>query len=178
MGVSAARMLGALPRALATAVVAVPRQHRPIALTDRAAQVRFVRRDTDAPDAERAETPLGPVLVTTPEQTVLDLARRPELGNAEREILPAIKTLYRRSDPARLEQLAREQHRIATLREVEGWVRYGPTNRLPARQLFDRAPDERDWNAQLAGQTRLQISAETALSSVRDAWAHITNIQI
>ncbi|MGS2806149.1 type IV toxin-antitoxin system AbiEi family antitoxin domain-containing protein [Nocardia sp. MW-W600-9] len=122
MGVSAARMLGALPRALATAVVAVPRQHRPIALTDRAAQVRFVRRDTDALDAERAETPLGPVLVTTPEQTVLDLARRPELGNAEREVLPAIKTLYRRSDPARLEQLAREQHRIATLREVEGWV--------------------------------------------------------
>ncbi|MEV0059632.1 type IV toxin-antitoxin system AbiEi family antitoxin [Nocardia sp. NPDC050718] len=122
MGISAARVLGALPRALATAIVAVPRQHRPITLTDRAAQVRFVRRDTDALDAERAETPLGPVLVTTPEQTVLDLARRPELGNAEGEVLPAIKTLYRRSDPARLEQLAGNQHRLAKLREVESWV--------------------------------------------------------
>ncbi|MBP2187514.1 nucleotidyl transferase AbiEii/AbiGii toxin family protein [Nocardia goodfellowii] len=53
--------------------------------------------------------------------------------------------------------------------------RYGPTNRLPnPHQLFDRAPDEDDWNAQLAGQTRLAISAEIALSVVRDAWARIT----
>ncbi|MEV4240872.1 hypothetical protein ACIBJI_40500 [Nocardia sp. NPDC050408] len=67
MGISAARMLGAVPRGLATAVIAVPNQHRPIALTDRSAQVRFVRRDTDTLDAERVETPLGPALVTTPE---------------------------------------------------------------------------------------------------------------
>ncbi|MGW0247990.1 nucleotidyl transferase AbiEii/AbiGii toxin family protein [Nocardia goodfellowii] len=53
--------------------------------------------------------------------------------------------------------------------------RYGPTNRLPnPHQLFDRAPDEDDWNAQLAGQTRLVISAEIALSVVRDAWARIS----
>ncbi|WP_410874046.1 nucleotidyl transferase AbiEii/AbiGii toxin family protein [Nocardia sp. A7] len=52
--------------------------------------------------------------------------------------------------------------------------RHGPTNRLPAPQLFDRAPDEDDWNAQLAGQTRLVISAEIAMSAVRDAWARIT----
>ncbi|MFD3704252.1 nucleotidyl transferase AbiEii/AbiGii toxin family protein [Nocardia sp. NPDC058658] len=53
--------------------------------------------------------------------------------------------------------------------------RYGPTNRLPAPQLFDRAPNEDDWNAQLAGQTRLTISAEVALSAVRAAWARIPN---
>ncbi|MEV6274054.1 nucleotidyl transferase AbiEii/AbiGii toxin family protein [Nocardia sp. NPDC051832] len=52
--------------------------------------------------------------------------------------------------------------------------RYGPTNRLPNPQLFDRAPDEDDWNAQLAGQTRLVISADSALSAVRDAWIRIT----
>ena len=51
--------------------------------------------------------------------------------------------------------------------------RYGPTNRLPAPQLFDRAPDEDSWNAQLAGQTRLVISAEIALAAVRDAWARV-----
>ncbi|WP_369637942.1 type IV toxin-antitoxin system AbiEi family antitoxin [Nocardia sp. JMUB6875] len=123
MGVSAARILGAIPRALATAVIAVPSQHRPITLTDRSAQVRFVRRDTDALDAERVETPLGPALVTTPEQTVLDLARRPELGNAETEVRGAIATLYRRSDPSRLAQLAANQRLSAALRRVEGWVR-------------------------------------------------------
>ncbi|KQY33725.1 hypothetical protein ASD42_15870 [Nocardia sp. Root136] len=124
MGISAARVLGAVPRALATAVVAVPGQHRPIALTDRSAQVRFVRRDTEALDAERVETQLGPVLVTTPEQTVLDLARRPELGNAEAEVRPAIESLYRRSDSARLAQLATDQRRGAALRRAESWVGY------------------------------------------------------
>ena len=122
MGISAARMLGAVPRALATAVIAVPNQHRPIALTDRSAQVRFVRRDTDTLDAERVETPLGPALVTTPEQTVLDLARRPELGNAEAEVRSAIATLYRGSDLSRLTQLAADQRLGAALRRVEGWV--------------------------------------------------------
>ncbi|WP_024800529.1 nucleotidyl transferase AbiEii/AbiGii toxin family protein [Nocardia sp. BMG51109] len=51
--------------------------------------------------------------------------------------------------------------------------RYGPTNRLPAPQLFDHAPPEDDWNAQLAGQTRLAITAETALATVREAWARV-----
>ena len=57
--------------------VAVPSQHREIALSDRPAVVRFVKRDTARLDAERIDTPLGPALVTTPEQTVLDLAHRP-----------------------------------------------------------------------------------------------------
>lgn len=122
MGISAARMLGAIPRALATAVVAVPRQHRSIALTDRAAQVRFVRRDTDALDAERLETSLGPALATTPEQTVLDLARRPDLGNAEAEVRSAIVALYRRSDSSRLAQLAADQRLGAALRRAESWA--------------------------------------------------------
>ncbi|WP_405149678.1 nucleotidyl transferase AbiEii/AbiGii toxin family protein [Nocardia salmonicida] len=55
----------------------------------------------------------------------------------------------------------------------ELYRRFGPTNRLPAPQVFDRAPNEDDWNAQLAGQTRLTINAETALSAVRAAWARI-----
>ncbi len=122
MGVSAARLLAAVPRALATAVVAVPSQHRPIPLTDRSAHVRFVRRDTDVLDAERIDTPLGPALVTTPEQTVLDLARRPQLGNAEGEVRSAIETLYRRSDSAILTRLAADQRLGAALRRAEGWV--------------------------------------------------------
>ncbi|WP_019928614.1 type IV toxin-antitoxin system AbiEi family antitoxin [Nocardia sp. BMG111209] len=122
MGVSAARLLGAIPRALATAVIAVPRQHKPIALTDRLATVRFVRRDTELLDAERVETTLGPALVTTPEQTLLDLARRPGLGNAETDVPAAVTALFRDSDPQRLAELARSQRLGAALRRAEAWA--------------------------------------------------------
>ncbi|UCZ89111.1 type IV toxin-antitoxin system AbiEi family antitoxin domain-containing protein [Gordonia sp. WA4-43] len=126
MGVSAARLHGAAPRALATAIVAVPYRHRPIDFADRPATLRFVQRDTDGLDAESIDTALGPVLVTTPEQTVLDLSRRPLLGNAETEIPAAIKTLYRRSDPDRLDELAREQRMVASLRRAEMWAAVRP----------------------------------------------------
>jgi predicted transcriptional regulator of viral defense system len=123
MGVSAARLHGVIPRALATAVVAVPRQHRPITLTDRQALVQFVKRDTGRLDAERIDTTLGPTLVTTPEQTVLDLAHRPDLGDSEIEIPAAVAALYERSDKDVLRTLATEQRRLASLQRAEAWAR-------------------------------------------------------
>ncbi|HET6736423.1 nucleotidyl transferase AbiEii/AbiGii toxin family protein [Mycobacterium sp.] len=48
--------------------------------------------------------------------------------------------------------------------------RYGPTNKTPAPHMFDRAPSDAEWQAQLAGQTRLSVSASDALRSVREAW--------
>ena len=123
MGVSAARLHGAIPRALATATVAVPAQHRPIALSDRAAVVRFVKRNTQGLDAERYDTELGSTLVTTPEQTILDLAHRPDLGDAEVDVPTAVAALYERSDKDRLQALATEQRRIASLRRAETWAR-------------------------------------------------------
>jgi len=122
MGVTAARVLGAIPRALATAVVAVPGQHRPIRLKDGRSVVRFVKRGIDRLDAERVETPLGSALVTTPEQTLLDLAHRPELGDARDEVPAAITALYRRSDRQRLEALAAEQRLVASLRRAQSWA--------------------------------------------------------
>ncbi|MGF0312057.1 type IV toxin-antitoxin system AbiEi family antitoxin [Rhodococcus sp. IEGM1428] len=83
MGVSAVRSHGVIPRALATAVVAVPTRHDPIRLADRQAVVRFVVRDTARLDAERIDTELGAVLVATAEQAVLDLVKRPRLGDVE-----------------------------------------------------------------------------------------------
>jgi hypothetical protein len=56
MGVSAARLHGALPRALAVAIVAAPARHDPITLLDRPASVRFVKRD-QIQDAMRARLP-------------------------------------------------------------------------------------------------------------------------
>lgn len=122
MGISAARVLGAIPRALATAVVAVPDQHRPIRLKDRQSVVRFVKRDTDRLDAERIETPLGSAIVTTSEQTLLDLAHRPQLGDAGDEVPAAITVLYQRSDHQRLKALAADQRLTASLRRAEAWA--------------------------------------------------------
>lgn len=49
--------------------------------------------------------------------------------------------------------------------------RYGPTNRVPGAQTFERPPSEADSVSQLAGQTRLTITAEAAIRVVRAAWA-------
>jgi hypothetical protein len=125
MGVSAARLHGAIPRALATAIIAVPQQHRPTALSDRQAIVRFVKRQTSELDAELIRTELGPTLVTTPEQTVLDLAYRPALGDAETDVPAAVAALYGRSDMKRLRALAADQRRLASLRRAEGWAQTG-----------------------------------------------------
>lgn len=122
MGVSAARMHGAIPRAIGTAVVAVPAQRNTITLADRGAKVRFVKRDTARLDAERMSTELGPTLVTTPEQTILDLARRPGLGDAEDEVRNAVRILLTRTDPAVLEELATAQRAQASLRRARGWA--------------------------------------------------------
>ncbi|MHC9293762.1 type IV toxin-antitoxin system AbiEi family antitoxin domain-containing protein [Mycobacterium sp. LTG2003] len=122
MGLSAARLHGVFPRAIATAIVAVPRRHHPITLTDRLAVVRFVQRDTSRLDAERIRTELGPALVTTPEQTVLDLAHRPNLGDSAADVPAVVTALYARSDKDRLQGLATEQRRLASLRRAEKWA--------------------------------------------------------
>jgi predicted transcriptional regulator of viral defense system len=109
MGISAARLHGAIPRALATAVVAIPRQRPAVRLTDRDAVVVFVKRRVDQLDAERMPTELGPALVTTVEQTTLDLAHRPELGNDPADVPAAIHALLARADQELLDQLAAEQ---------------------------------------------------------------------
>ncbi len=109
MGVSAARLHGALPRALAVAIVAAPAQHDPIMLLDRPASVRFVKRDTTRVDVETVTTEMGRALVTSIEQTVLDLARRPALNVAEDQLPDALRALLPRCDPAVLDELAGSQ---------------------------------------------------------------------
>jgi predicted nucleotidyltransferase component of viral defense system len=48
--------------------------------------------------------------------------------------------------------------------------RYGPTNKDPGLYEFRHAPSDAEWHAQLAGQTRLTISAKGAIEAVREAW--------
>ncbi|HEY6428391.1 MAG TPA: type IV toxin-antitoxin system AbiEi family antitoxin [Acidimicrobiales bacterium] len=117
MGPAAARVLGAIPRALATGTVAVPLQ-RPMVVTT-TGEVQFVTRKVERLDTQRVTTDITTGWVTTPEQTVLDLADRPSLGG----ITPAtaeeaIRTLAGRCDQQLVARLARAQRKIAA------WQRY------------------------------------------------------
>ncbi len=118
MGLSAARVHGALPRALMVAVVAVTRNRRTLRLADRDAEVLFVRRDVARLDVQRQRTELVEGWVTTVEQTVLDLAARPALGGAQEEAKAAVRALLPRADRELLDDLAAGQRRGATLRRV------------------------------------------------------------
>lgn len=122
MGVSAARLHHAIPRALGVAVVAVPRQRARLRLRDRHADVVFVQRDVTRLAAELMGTDLGRVLVATPEQTVLDLAHRPTLGGSDSVARDAARALLPRCDPAELDRIAGEQRFGAARRRLDAWV--------------------------------------------------------
>jgi len=108
MGMTAARLLGAAPRARGDAVVAAPRRHRDVTLVDRRdAAVRFVQRDLDEIETQPIATELGVTLVTTPEQTLVDLARDRTVNEADRH--DAMLALGRTADWDRVEALAAGQ---------------------------------------------------------------------
>jgi predicted transcriptional regulator of viral defense system len=118
MGITAARALGAVPRALNTAVVAVPRQ-RP-ALETESGRVHFVKRAIATLQLQRTETPLVAGYATTPEQTVLDLAARPTLGGiTEITAHEAIRALWPRCDRDVVEELAHQQLKGQTWRRLQ-----------------------------------------------------------
>jgi predicted transcriptional regulator of viral defense system len=122
MGVSAARLHGAIPRALGVAVMTVDKYRPTLTLADRDARVLFVRRNTGRLDAERRSTELGGALVTTVEQTLLDLAHRPDLGGVPDDAGIAVRALAARADLTTLERLAAEQRLRAALRRVREWT--------------------------------------------------------
>jgi hypothetical protein len=133
MGPTAGRLLGAIPRALATATVAVPRQ-RP-ALMTAAGRVQFVMRNVERLDTQRVATEITEGWVTTPEQTVLDLADRPDLGGiAPATAEEAIHALAGRCDPQLVERLARDQRKRAA------WQRYSWLVGLPAPPVRNGVP--------------------------------------
>lgn len=119
MGISAARMHHGIPRALTAAVVAVPHRKSTINLTDRDATVRFLERDIDRIEAELMQTDLGACLVTTIEQTVLDLAHQPNLGNAGLDARVAIRHMLPRCSRERLENIARSGRREQALQRID-----------------------------------------------------------
>ncbi len=115
MGLSAARVHGAVPRGLAVAVVAATRHRSTLHVADREATVLFVRRRVAALDVQRHTSELGQGWVTTIEQTVLDLAARPELGGLPDQARTAAHDLLARCDRQLLDELAVGQRRQASL---------------------------------------------------------------
>jgi len=118
MGISAARIHGAIPRALNVAVVAVKRHRNALRLTDRKATVLFVRRDVARLDVQCHRTELGQGWVTTIEQTLLDLIARPELGDVPDAAREAVAALIPRADVALLRDLAAQQCRRRALNDA------------------------------------------------------------
>jgi hypothetical protein len=117
MGISAARVHGAVPRAVGVATVAVPRQHRPITLTGvRGGVVHFSKRDVARLDARQESLgELGRGLVTTPEQTALDLARPRDPYIDFAQVQEALHSLMPLCDAGVLEELAHAQRLRAAL---------------------------------------------------------------
>jgi hypothetical protein len=100
------------------AVVAASHQRSSLTLVDREATVLFVRRDVVRLDLERHTTQLGEGWVTTVEQTLLDVAARPDLGDLPNEAHAAIQALLARVDRQLLEELATAQRRRATVNRI------------------------------------------------------------
>lgn len=119
MGMTAARVLGGYPRALGKATIAAPEQHEPVNLTYVKGTLRFMKRDVDALDARLERTELGAILVTTPEQTVLDLTKRPGLTGAPEAANEAIRNLLPQCDRSTLERIAAGQKMCATLTRLD-----------------------------------------------------------
>lgn len=116
-GVSAARHHGAIPRAVAAAMVAVPKQ-RPVLRTE-IGEIGFAKRDVARLDVERVETELVTGWVTTVEQTLLDIAARPDrFAQHVGDLAETMAALGRRADLALVAELAERQHQPAALRRI------------------------------------------------------------
>lgn len=144
MGPSAARLLGVLPRALATATVAVPNQH---ALVETSlGRVRFVKRSVEDLDRQRSSTAVTDGWVTTAEQTILDVAARPTLGDVTSSTATEIiERLSQAVDWSVVIEIAARQHRTSALARA-GWIGSGvsdvpsfPKSRRPVKRMGLRA---------------------------------------
>jgi hypothetical protein len=117
MHVSAARLLGALPRETAVAVVALDRPRASLRVLG--GIVHFVRRDLASLDVRAVTTVLGPGLATAPEQTLLDLAHRPDFGGVDPAVAgEGVTALTATVDWPTARALADVQRRRATLQRV------------------------------------------------------------
>lgn len=121
MHISAARIHGAIPRAIALAVLAVPKQ-RPT-LETKFGRILFVKRNVAELKRIRIDTELGSGWVTSIEQTTLDLAKRENLvSDFSGVVQEAAITLLLRTDKEKLRAFAKEKRMSSSLEKAETWV--------------------------------------------------------
>jgi len=136
---SAARHLGAIPRALGIATATVPKQRGSL-LTPVGTIVLHLRHAGNL-ETQRATTDLADGYVTTLEQSMLDLATAAEVGRVSANtVTEALENLSGRVDWARVEKLAYRQHRpgdYARARWVTAPVTGAATAELRPRNGFD-----------------------------------------
>lgn len=122
IGLSAARVLGLVPRAAATAVVAIPKQRPAVETT--AGRVVFVKRDVAGLGVQHTTTELADGWTTDPEQTLLDLIDRPDLGGfASADVEDAVAALTPRVDLDVVGQLATAQRKRAAADRIAARIR-------------------------------------------------------
>ena len=117
-GLSAARVHGAVPRAIAIGYAFGPTQHRSIALVCRPGQVQFRKRDPERLDLEYLNTELGPSLITSIAQTILDLSSKDFEGEGDLRT-EAVRNLMTLVEPDELEELAARTRGMAALRRAQ-----------------------------------------------------------
>lgn len=121
MHISAARIHGAIPRALGVAVLAVPKQRPTLETT--CGRIIFVKRNVSTLKRIRVETELATGWVTSLEQTILDLARRPDLvKGSSGDVEDAVRSLFARVNKQKLATLAKDQRLVTAIARVKDWA--------------------------------------------------------
>ena len=122
MHLSAARLQGAIPRAIAVAVLAVPKQ-RPTLETS-CGRIVFVKRDVARLKRIKVTTELATGWSTSNEQTAVDLARRPDLVKGMSHVArEAACALFVLSNKDRLDSLAEHQRMGPALHRLVTWMK-------------------------------------------------------
>lgn len=122
MHLSAARVQGAIPRAIAVAVLAVPKQRPTLETT--CGRIVFVKRDVARLKRIKVKTELATGWCTSNEQTAVDLAKRPDLVKGMSHVAQeAACTLFALSDKGQLDLLAKEQRMGPALDRLASWTK-------------------------------------------------------
>ena len=122
MHLSAARVQGAIPRAIAVAVLAVPKQRPTLETT--CGRIVFVKRDVARLKRIKVTTELATGWSTSNEQTAVDLARRPGLVKGMSHVArEAACTLFVLSDKEILDSLVKDQRMGSALNQLAIWMK-------------------------------------------------------
>lgn len=117
VGISAARVLGFLPRALGIAVVAVPVRRRP--LVTKVGRIHFWQLEAERLETQVWRSELGQGRVSTVEQALLDVADRPDRGGVTlASAEEALRNLSSAADWERASALAESQKAESSYRRA------------------------------------------------------------